>query len=184
MPIQVGDRTPTVTLKATDMSDVETDDLFRGKRVVLFSVTGAYTPTCSNQHLSGYVTNADAIRAKGVDEPPFLGLPAAEHAAVGEVEHLFARHLAAFCDDTDEHVVEILDHRLGRSAGFRRERLQRVGPRLHWTALDSLRLDAEFFQQPGDVGGPLSKFQQRLFLAWQFQHIENSVGRQYFKNFH
>ena len=93
MPIQVGDRTPTVTLKATDMSDVETDDLFRGKRVVLFSVTGAYTPTCSNQHLSGYVTNADAIRAKGVDDiicmavndAYVLGAWSREHDAGGKV---------------------------------------------------------------------------------------------------
>lgn len=93
MAIQVGDRIPTVTLKATDMSDVKTDKLFRGKRVVLFSVTGAYTPTCSNQHLSGYVTNADAIRAKGVDDiicmavndAYVLGAWSREHDAGGKV---------------------------------------------------------------------------------------------------
>jgi len=68
MAIQVGDAIPSVTIKATDMSDVKTDDLFRGKKVVLFSVTGAFTPTCSNQHLPGFVTHADAIRAKGVDD--------------------------------------------------------------------------------------------------------------------
>ena len=55
-------------MKTADMSDVKTDDLFRGKKVVLFSVTGAFTPTCSNQHLPGFVTHADAIRAKGVDD--------------------------------------------------------------------------------------------------------------------
>jgi peroxiredoxin len=68
MAIQVGDTIPSVTVKATDMSDVKTDDLFRGKKVVLFAVTGAFTPTCSNQHLPGFVTHADAIRAKGVDD--------------------------------------------------------------------------------------------------------------------
>ena len=68
MAIQVGDTIPAVTLKATDMSDVQTDDLFRGKKVVLFAVTGAFTPTCSNQHLPGFVAHADAIRAKGVDD--------------------------------------------------------------------------------------------------------------------
>lgn len=68
MAIQVGDTIPSVTIKATDMSDVKTDDLFRGKKVVLFAVTGAFTPTCSNQHLPGFVTHADAIRAKGVDD--------------------------------------------------------------------------------------------------------------------
>ncbi len=68
MAIQVGETIPSVTMKATDMTDVKTDDLFRGKKVVLFSVTGAFTPTCSNQHLPGFVTHADAIRAKGADD--------------------------------------------------------------------------------------------------------------------
>jgi len=68
MAIQVGDTITSVTIKATDMSDLKTDDLFRGKKVVLFSVTGAFTPTCSNQHLPGFVARADAIRAKGVDD--------------------------------------------------------------------------------------------------------------------
>ena len=68
MAIQVGETIPSVTMKTADMSDVKTDDLFRGKKVVLFSVTGAFTPTCSNQHLPGFVTHADAIRAKGVDD--------------------------------------------------------------------------------------------------------------------
>ncbi len=68
MAIQVGDKIPTLSVKATDMTDVSTDDLFDGKKVVLFAVPGAFTPTCSNQHLPGYVEHADAIRAKGVDD--------------------------------------------------------------------------------------------------------------------
>jgi peroxiredoxin len=68
MAIQAGDRIPSVTVKTTDMSDVKTDDLFSGKRVVLFAVTGAFTPTCSNEHLPGYIEHADAIRANGVDD--------------------------------------------------------------------------------------------------------------------
>ena len=68
MAIQIGDTMPSVTIKVTDMSDVTTDDLFGGKKVVLFAVTGAFTPTCSNQHLPGFVAHADAIRAKGVDD--------------------------------------------------------------------------------------------------------------------
>jgi peroxiredoxin len=46
---------------------VTTDDLFGGKKVVVFAVPGAYTPTCSQAHLPGFVVNADAIKAKGVD---------------------------------------------------------------------------------------------------------------------
>ena len=68
MAIKVGDKIPSVKIKATDMSDLETDKLFKGKKVVLFAVPGAFTPTCSNQHLPGYIEHADEIRAKGVDE--------------------------------------------------------------------------------------------------------------------
>ena len=68
MAIKEGDKIPSVTVKATDMSDITTDELFNGKKVVLFAVPGAFTPTCSNQHLPGFIENADAIRAKGVDD--------------------------------------------------------------------------------------------------------------------
>jgi glutaredoxin/glutathione-dependent peroxiredoxin len=68
MAIKEGDKIPSAKVKATDMSDVTTDDLFNGKKVVLFAVPGAFTPTCSNQHLPGYIESADAIRAKGVDD--------------------------------------------------------------------------------------------------------------------
>lgn len=68
MPIQEGEKVPSLKVKATDMSDVSTDELFGGKKVVLFAVPGAFTPTCSNQHLPGFIEQADAIRAKGVDD--------------------------------------------------------------------------------------------------------------------
>ena len=68
MAIQEGDKIPSVTVKNTDMSDVTTDELFKGRKVVLFAVPGAFTPTCSEQHLPGYIQHAEAIRAKGVDE--------------------------------------------------------------------------------------------------------------------
>ena len=69
MTIKVGDKIPSVTLfEMTDSgpSAVSTDDLLGGKKVVFFSVPGAFTPTCSNAHLPGFVQNADAIKAKGV----------------------------------------------------------------------------------------------------------------------
>jgi peroxiredoxin len=68
MPIQVGDKIPATTLKDTNMKDVTTQELFDGRKVVVFAVPGAFTPTCSEQHLPGYIANADAIKAKGVDE--------------------------------------------------------------------------------------------------------------------
>lgn len=69
MTIKVGDRVPSMTLKrlgADGMEEVNTDELFKG-RVVLFSVPGAFTPTCSAKHLPGFVNQAGALKAKGVD---------------------------------------------------------------------------------------------------------------------
>ena len=70
MAIQVGDKVPTVSFKTISSSGLEdqtTDDIFKGKKVVLFAVPGAFTPTCSNNHLPGFVEKADEILAKGVD---------------------------------------------------------------------------------------------------------------------
>ena len=70
MTIQVGDRLPAVNLKqltADGIKDVPITELTSGKKVVLFAVPGAFTPTCSEKHLPGFVEQADAIKAKGVD---------------------------------------------------------------------------------------------------------------------
>lgn len=70
MTINVGDKIPSATLKtmgADGPEEITTEDLFKGKTVALFAVPGAFTPTCSAKHLPGYVTNAEAIKAKGVD---------------------------------------------------------------------------------------------------------------------
>ena len=70
MAIQEGDRLPEATLHIMQdgrPSAVTTGELFGGKKVVLFAVPGAFTPTCSQAHLPGYVANADEIKTKGVD---------------------------------------------------------------------------------------------------------------------
>lgn len=71
MTIKVGDRIPATTLvKATPdgPEQVDTTDFFAGKRVALFAVPGAFTPTCSAQHLPGFIAQTEALKAKGVDE--------------------------------------------------------------------------------------------------------------------
>ena len=69
MTIAVGDRIPPSTLKhvADGVQPIDTETLFAGKRVALFAVPGAFTPTCSERHLPGFIQHFDAIRAKGVD---------------------------------------------------------------------------------------------------------------------
>ncbi|MDA9064814.1 peroxiredoxin [Pseudomonadales bacterium] len=70
MTVKVGDKVPSATMKMMGEKgpqDISTADLFNGKKVVLFAVPGAFTPTCSAAHLPGFVVNADKIKAKGVD---------------------------------------------------------------------------------------------------------------------
>lgn len=70
MAIQVGDTLPSVTFKVMGENgpeSVSTEELFAGKKVVLFAVPGAFTPGCSATHMPGFVVNADKIKAKGVD---------------------------------------------------------------------------------------------------------------------
>ena len=71
MTISVGDKIPDVKLmKAGEAGNepVQTADYFKGRRVALFSVPGAFTPTCSAKHLPSYVQKADELKAKGIDE--------------------------------------------------------------------------------------------------------------------
>ncbi|TDI60763.1 MAG: peroxiredoxin [Alphaproteobacteria bacterium] len=70
MTISVGDKIPEATLMqmtGDGPAPVSSSDLFGGKKVVLFAVPGAFTPTCSAQHLPSYIDNADALVAKGAD---------------------------------------------------------------------------------------------------------------------
>ena len=70
MTISAGDKMPEgalAVMTADGPGSISTDELFSGKKVVLFSVPGAFTPTCSMKHLPGYVDNADALKANGVD---------------------------------------------------------------------------------------------------------------------
>jgi glutaredoxin/glutathione-dependent peroxiredoxin len=70
MTIKAGERMPSGKLKTMTKDgpkDIATDELFKGKKVVLFSVPGAFTPTCDAKHLPGFVQLAAQLKAKGVD---------------------------------------------------------------------------------------------------------------------
>jgi peroxiredoxin len=69
MTIKVGDKVPSVKIKhmtKDGVKDITTDEIFGGKKVALFALPGAFTPTCSAKHLPGFVQNAAAIKGKGV----------------------------------------------------------------------------------------------------------------------
>ena len=71
MTIKVGDKVPSATLRYLSPEgpkEITTDELLKGKRVALFAVPGAFTPTCSQRHLPGYVDKASELKAKGIDQ--------------------------------------------------------------------------------------------------------------------
>ena len=77
MAIKVGDRLPSATftvMTADGPKPQTTDEIFKGKKVVLFAVPGAFTPTCHKNHLPGFLTNADAIKRKGIDTIAVTGV--------------------------------------------------------------------------------------------------------------
>jgi peroxiredoxin len=115
MMITVGDRLPdaTFTVMTSDGPQTRTtDDFFKGRRVVLVGVPGAFTPTCHRNHLPGFVSKADDILAKGIDEIAVTGVNdvfvmdawAKHSGAEGKVSFLadgsanFARAIGLFAD--------------------------------------------------------------------------------------
>jgi glutaredoxin/glutathione-dependent peroxiredoxin len=71
MTIGIGEKLPTATFKvatADGVKELTTDDVFSGKKVVLIGLPGAFTPTCNNSHLPGYIENRDALLDRGVDD--------------------------------------------------------------------------------------------------------------------
>ncbi len=106
MTIQVGDKIPSATLHHMTENGPEaitTEQIFAGKKVVLFALPGAFTPTCSAKHLPGFVAKAGEIKAKGVDTIACLAVNDAfvmgawgEHQGVGDKVLMLADGIAEF----------------------------------------------------------------------------------------
>lgn len=112
MSIKVGDRLPNVTFRVMTPdgpAPKSTDEVFKGKKVVLFAVPGAYTPTCHRNHLPGFVKNAEAIKAKGVDAIAVTAVNDVfvmdawkrDSGAEGKVDHFLADGSADFAKALD-----------------------------------------------------------------------------------
>src|SRR2546423_13508805 len=97
--ISVGQKVPSVTIKQATpeaAADVDPAALFAGKKVVMFSLPGAFTPTCSAKHLPGYLKELPALKAKGVDLVACLAVNdhwvmkawAEQHEALGKITML------------------------------------------------------------------------------------------------
>ena len=98
MTIQIGDRIPQATLNylKDGVQAINTDELFAGKKIVLFAVPGAFTPTCSAKHLPGYIDKLDAFAKRGIEvaclsvNDAFVMGAWAKHQEVPEGVHMLA----------------------------------------------------------------------------------------------
>jgi len=99
MTIKVGDKVPSVNLAhmtENGPGELTSEELFAGRKVVVFAVPGAFTPTCSAAHLPGFVANADRIKAKGVDDVVCLSVnDAFVMDAWGKAQNADAIHMVA-----------------------------------------------------------------------------------------
>src|SRR3546814_3402876 len=97
MPIQPGDPIPESRLQRIDegVEIIDTPSLFDGKKVVLFAVPGAFTPTCSEKHLPGFIQHFDEFRAKGIEVACMSVNRSEEHTS--ELPSLMRISYAVFC---------------------------------------------------------------------------------------
>ena len=110
MTIKVGDKMPAGTFKrmTTDgPKNITTDELFAGKKVVIFSVPGAFTPTCDAKHLPGFVERAADLKKKGVDTVACMAVNDVFAVVVdnGTVTGLFVEGPGEFKVSSAEHVL-------------------------------------------------------------------------------
>ena len=157
MTIKVGERVPSVTLKKMGEKgpeNISTDDIFPGRKVVLFAVPGAFTPTCSAAHLPGYVINADKIKAKGVDTIVCMAVnDAFVMGAWGKAHN--AEELLMLADGNAElsKALGLTQKDLARKAGCAEVTLRKIDPgeRFPWGKLSAAGLG--HFVAPYPVGG-------------------------------
>ena len=130
MAIKIGDKVPSVALAhmtADGPKEITSDELFAGKKVVLFALPGAFTPTCSASHLPGFVVNADKIKAKGVDEIVCLSVnDAFVMDAWGEAQNAEEIHMVADGNADFAKAVGLELDLIARGMGVRLQRFAMI----------------------------------------------------------
>ena len=149
MTIKVGDKIPSVNLAVMGSEGpqgVTTDDIFSGKKVAIFGVPGAFTPTCSAKHLPGFVQHADAIKSKGVDTIACISVNDAfvmgawgKDQKVGDKVMMVADGSAKFADATGL-VLDLTERGLGK-------RVQRFSMLVDNGVVKSLHIDEGTFEK-------------------------------------
>jgi glutaredoxin/glutathione-dependent peroxiredoxin len=126
MTISIGDRVPNVVMNqmtANGPAELSSEELFSGKKVVLFALPGAFTPTCSASHLPGFVANADKIKAKGVDDIVCLSVnDAFVMDAWGKSQNADAIHMVADGSANFTQAVGLVLDRTQAGLGIRSQR--------------------------------------------------------------
>ncbi len=126
MTISIGDRIPNVVMNemtGDGPAEISSEELFGGKKVVLFALPGAFTPTCSASHLPGFVASADKIKAKGADDVVCLSVNDAwVMDAWGKHQNADEIHMVA---DGSANFTQAVGLELDRTAGGMGMRSQR-----------------------------------------------------------
>ena len=149
MTINVGDSIPFVrlaTMGAEGKEDLSTDDLFKGKKVVIFGLPGAFTPTCSAKHLPGFVEHADAIKARGIDTIACIAVnDAFVMAAWGKDQNVGDRVMMVA--DGSAHFAEAVGLELDLSDRGMGMRCKRFSMLVEDCVIKSLNIDGPTFEK-------------------------------------
>ncbi len=142
MTISIGDPIPNVVMNemtGDGPAEISSEELFSGKKVVLFALPGAFTPTCSASHLPGFVANADKIKAKGVDDIVCLSVNDAwVMDAWGKDQNAGEIHMVA---DGSANFTQAVGLELDRTAGGMGIRSQRYAMIVEDGAVTALNVE-------------------------------------------
>ncbi len=162
MTIQVGEKIPSLVLQhKTDegVLDIGTDEIFSGKRVVLFALPGAFTPTCSAAHLPGYVVKADKLKEKGVDRIVCLSVNDAHvMKAWGDQQNVDGQIM--MIADGSCHFTHAVGLELDRSEGGMGIRSQRYAMIVNDGVVELLNVEAPMKLEVSDADTILNSLRQ------------------------